>query len=61
MGVVGVSNQPSFNPNDYEIDYSKKNELTQWKHEGGSIFSTNARLFCNISNVKMIPCKSYQE
>ncbi|WP_284928485.1 hypothetical protein [Candidatus Phytoplasma sp. AldY-WA1] len=57
----GVGDDSSFNPNNYEIDYSKKHELKKWKHEGGSVFSINSRLFYDIPGIKMVPCKSYQE
>ncbi|WP_349401830.1 putative secreted protein [Candidatus Phytoplasma solani] len=51
----------AFDPNDYKPNYNEKHCKQEWKHEGGSVFSINSRVFYDISGVKMVPCKSYQE
>ncbi|MBP5836061.1 hypothetical protein [Candidatus Phytoplasma meliae] len=50
-----------FNPNDYEKDSSSYHKREEWKHEGGTFLSSDAKVFYNIKGVQMVPCKTYQE
>lgn len=45
----------------YEPDYSRKHLKIDWKHEGGSVFSTNSRQFYATQGVRCVPCQTYQE
>ncbi|CAP18613.1 conserved hypothetical protein [Candidatus Phytoplasma mali] len=57
----GGTNQLSFNPNDYEIDYSQRHNSKFWRHEDGHVFASNARMFYDFPGMKMVPCRTYQE
>lgn len=47
---------------EYKKDLNAKHPIIGWKHDLGSLFSKQIRLFYNIhENAKTVPCSSFQE
>ncbi|MDV3167241.1 MAG: hypothetical protein Q8784_02370 [Vigna little leaf phytoplasma] len=50
-----------FNFSNYEIDYNSKHNSNYLRHADGNAFTSKARVFYELTGIKTVPCRTYQE